>query len=292
LVADLARSSSAAEALPLASDRVAEVLARIVERRRQRIAGSGEALGVAGLEASAIGSQDAGAEVLDASSNAFLSALHAVSRRAVIAEVKMGSPRLGSLVGKVDPEEQARAYRDAGASALSVVVEPDFFHGGYELLERCRRASGLPAIAKDFVVDPVQLRWAAEAGADAVLLIAALYDRRTLHALAAAARRLGLVPLVETHGEGDLELLDGASWELVGVNNRDLRTFEVDLSHSEAMAPRLPPGALKVAESGIASGADVARLYQAGFRAFLVGESLLLAEDPAAQLRGLLGGGA
>lgn len=285
-----------AEPLPLASDRVAEVLARIVEGRRRRVAESGEALGVAGLKASEVAAPaaESPSAILDADSNGFLAALQEGSAgrngAAVIAEVKMGSPRLGSLVGQVDPEQQARTYRDAGASALSVVVEPDFFHGGYELLERCRRASGLPAIAKDFVVDPVQLRWAAEAGADAVLLIAALYDRATLHALAAAARRLGLVPLVETHAEGDLELLVGASWELVGVNNRDLRTFDVNLGHSEAMAPRLPQGALKVAESGIASGADVARLHRAGFRAFLVGESLLLAEDPAAQLQELLGG--
>ncbi|HSL82423.1 MAG TPA: indole-3-glycerol phosphate synthase TrpC, partial [Thermoanaerobaculia bacterium] len=195
---------------------------------------------------------------------------------------------IGSLVGRVDPEAQARVYADGGAAALSVVVEPEFFFGSYELLVRCRAASGLPAIAKDFVVDPVQLEWARDAGASAVLLIAALYEPAELRGLAARARALGLVPLVETHSEADLGRLGGAAWELVGVNHRDLRTFEVDLARSMAMVPRLPAGALRVAESGIGSGADVAALREAGFDAFLVGESLLLADDPAAKLRELV----
>jgi indole-3-glycerol phosphate synthase len=254
---------------------VARILREIVERRRRRVGQSGEdwaprrgALGIA--------------------ENAFLGALAARRGRAVIAEVKMGSPRIGPLVGRVDPEAQARLYREHGAAALSVVVEPDFFHGSYELLARCREVSGLPAIAKDFVVDPVQLRWAREAGASAVLLIAALHEARELRRLAGLARGLGLVPLVETHDEDDLARLDGAAWELVGINNRDLSTFDVDLARSEALVPRLPPGALRVAESGIASGADVGRLAAAGFDAFLVGESLLLTDDPAAQLQDLL----
>jgi indole-3-glycerol phosphate synthase len=192
----------------------------------------------------------------------------------------------------VDPEGQARLYGAGGAAALSVVVEPDFFGGSYELLDRCRLASGLPAIAKDFVVDPVQLVRAREAGASAVLLIAALYPAGELRRLAGLARGLGLAPLVETHDAGDLAKLGGAGWELVGINNRDLRTFDVDIAHSSALASRLPPqadgGPLRVAESGIASGGDVATLRAAGFDAFLVGESLLLADDPAAKLRELL----
>ncbi|MCB1054234.1 MAG: indole-3-glycerol-phosphate synthase, partial [Acidobacteria bacterium] len=258
-------------AMPLASDRVAEVLVRIVETRRRRVVGGGLGLGPPPAASPSF------LESFAPGANRFLGALHARAGRAVIAEVKMGSPRLGSLEGRVDPLAQAQIYRDGGAAALSVVVEPDFFHGSYELLARCREVSGLPAIAKDFVVDPVQLSWAAEAGADAVLLVAALYDRETLHRLAARARSLGLVPLVETHDPADLGLLDGAGWELVGVNNRDLRTFEVDLAHAEAMAPRLPATALRVAESGIAGAADVERLRRAGFGAFLIGESLLLA---------------
>ena len=179
----------------------------------------------------------------------------------------MGSPRLGSLVGRLDPEAQARLYAANGAAALSVVVEPDHFGGSYELLARCREAAGLPALAKDFVVDLRQLEWARRSGADAVLLIAALYEAGELRGWAAAARRLGLVPLVEIHGEEDLAKLAGARWELVGVNNRDLRTFEVDIEASLGMAARLPTAALKVAESG---------------------EALLLADDPAAGLRSLL----
>jgi indole-3-glycerol phosphate synthase len=269
---------------------VADVLARIVERRRQRLAeeGHGEPL----AEALGLGAAPAAAPaLLSPESNRFLAALAASPRPVVIAEVKLGSPRLGSIADRVDPEAQARAYADAGAAALSVVVEPDSFFGSYDLLACCRAASGLPALAKDFVVHPAQIDRARTAGADAVLLIAALYDRAELAALAARARRLGLVPLIETHDEADLEPLAGADWELVGINHRDLRTFAVDLERGAALLPRLPAGALKVAESGIGSGADVARLAAAGFDAFLIGESLLLAEDPAARLRELRGMG-
>lgn len=206
-----------------------------------------------------------------------------------MAEVKLGSPRLGSLVGRFDPERQAEAYAAAGAAALSVVVEPDFFLGSFELLTRCRSASGLPVVAKDFLVAARQLDELAASGADCVLLVAALYSRSELAGWAAAVRVRGMVPLVETHSESDLELLAGGEWELVGVNNRDLRTFEVDLERSIALASRLPAGALRVAESGIATRADVDRLAAAGFQAFLVGESLLLADDPAAKLRELFG---
>lgn len=221
--------------------------------------------------------------------NPFVAALAARRGRAVIAEVKMGSPRLGSLAGRFDPEKQAAAYAAAGAAALSVVVEPDFFHGSYELLAACKAACGLPAIAKEFVVDLRQLDWAVAAGADAILLVAALYSSPELRGWAEAARARGLAPLVETHDWSDLDLLSGAEWEMVGVNNRDLRTFEVDLEHSIAMRPRLPSGALAVAESGIATRVDVERLKSAGFDAFLVGESLLLCDDPAAKLRELFG---
>ena len=258
---------------------VADVLRRIVARRREVVAEFG---GVGGELAER-------AEVLGVAENDFLAALDQRRSSAVIAEVKMGSPRIGSLAGRVDPVAQARMYAANGAAALSVVVEPEFFSGSYELLSQCREASGLPAIAKDFVIDPVQLVWARDAGASAVLLIAALYEREELRRLAGLARGLGLAPLVETHDEADRWLLDGASWELVGVNNRDLRTFAVDLERSKALAPRLPAGALRVAESGIGSAGDVAGLRSAGFDAFLVGEALLLADDPAAKLRELTG---
>jgi len=279
---------------------VPDVLRRIVAQRRRRFA-------VAETAAAAAAAADndvpgAPPPPLSVAEQPFLAALagrRGTATAAVIAEVKMGSPRIGSLAGRVDPEAQARLYAAGGASALSVVVEPDFFFGSYELLARCRRASGLPAIAKDFVVDERQLDHAAEAGADAVLLIAALYSAPQLRRWADRARQRGLVPLVETHEPADAAKLGGADaaggdgWELVGINNRDLRTFEVDLQRSIELLPELPAGCLRVAESGIGSGADVARLAAAGFDAFLIGESLLLADDPARQLADLvsMGGG-
>lgn len=257
-----------------------DVLLRITERRRQRIAEAGGA----DPESLAEGAPRTPAD------NAFLAALRA--RRgapAIIAEVKMGSPRLGDLHGRVDPTAQARLYAENGAAALSVVVEPDFFHGGYGLLAACREASGLPAIAKDFIVDPVQLLWAREAGADAILLIAALYEAEEMARYARLARGLGLVPLIETHDADDVAKLGGEPWEMVGINNRNLRTFDVDLQNSISLLAGLPGEAVKVAESGIRDGLDVLLLRESGFDAFLIGETLLLAEDPAAKLRELLG---
>jgi indole-3-glycerol phosphate synthase len=285
--------------LPRAEATAPDLLLRIAARRRERLAEAGSH--DAGPPANASG-------VLSPGDNPFLAALANPPRAgaitafgappatpatpatpAIIAEVKMGSPRLGSLQGRVDPIAQARLYAANGAAALSVVVEPDFFFGSYELLAACRAASGLPAIAKDFVVDPMQLVWARRAGADAVLLIAALYEPEELAHYARIARGLGLAPLIETHDAADLVRLAGEPWELVGVNNRDLRTFDVDLERSIALLPVLPPGALKVAESGIRDALDVALLADSGFDALLIGESLLLAEDPAAQLRALVG---
>ena len=254
-----------------------EILREITEGRRRGL----------GAEAESPPVGDRGPRQ-DASRNPFCAALERRRGNAVIAEVKMGSPKLGSLEGTFDPEEQARIYAKNGAAALSVVVEPDFFFGSYDLLERCRRASGLPVIAKDFIVTPRQLEWARDAGADAVLLIASLLEASALRLYAEGARRLGLVPLIETHGAEDLEKLGQEDWELVGVNNRDLRTFAVDLGRSIELLPRLPRGALRVAESGIRRRTDLRRLGDAGFDAFLIGEALVKAADPGAELRRLL----
>ena len=257
---------------------VADILLEITGRRRER---------VPAIAPAAAPARSGGHSLAATLDNRFLAALAACRGRAIIAEVKMGSPRLGSLEGKVDPERQARAYATHGAAALSVVVEPDFFHGSYELLARCKSESGLPAIAKDFVVSERQLDWALDAGADAVLLVAALHSADELRAYAAAARERGLVPLVETHDLEDVDKLGGDPWELVGVNNRDLRTFQVDVENSIALAPRLPAAALKVAESAIRDRNDIARLRVCGFDAFLVGEILLLAAEPGRVLEEL-----
>jgi indole-3-glycerol phosphate synthase len=266
---------------PTPRGRIADLLLEIVDRRRARLEKEAEQSG----EIPALLS----GELRTAEDNAFLAALSSRRGNAVIAEVKMGSPRLGSLVGRVDPVAQARTYAAHGAAALSVVVEPDFFGGSYALLTQCREVSGLPAIAKDFVVHPLQLWWAKRAKADAILLIAALYDRDDLLAYAGMARHLGLVPLIELHDAEDVAKLAGEPWELVGVNNRDLRTFEVSLDHSETLVPYLPQGALRVAESGLSGRPEIRRLAAAGFDAFLIGESLLLAPDPGAKLTELLG---
>ncbi len=261
-----------------------DVLVRITETRRQRVAAAVAEKGPAGELAE-------GAPRTPAD-NPFLAALAAKKRQrlpAIIAEVKMGSPRLGNLHGTVDPLAQAQLYAAHGATCLSVVVEPDFFHGGYDLLAACRAASGLPAIAKDFVVDPIQLVWAKEAGADAVLLVAALLGAEEMADYARQARGLGLVPLVETHDAADIGKLQGEPWELVGINNRNLRTFDVDLQNSISLLPGLPAEAFKVAESGIRDALDVLLLQDSGFDAFLIGESLLLAPDPGAKLRELAG---
>lgn len=276
----------------------------VTEAVRSSASGVPEALSPRGLPAGSPGRR-------------FLEAIEVRRGRAVIAEIKMGSPKLGDLRGRFDPVARAATYAAAGAACLSVVVEPDSFYGSYELLADCAAASGLPAVAKDFVVSDAQLEWARVAGASAVLLIAALHDAAELRRLAALARGLGLVPLIETHDDEDFEKLrsaDGgesaiepagmpprivntsprdrpggdAEWELVGINNRDLRTFEVDLERSADRVGRLPASALKVAESGIRSGADVARLRRAGFDAFLIGERLVLSGDPAAALAELL----
>ena len=264
----------------------ADILVQICARRRQRLGVAAGEFALPPAGTCAEGRTAVGAD------NAFVAALAARRGGAVIAEVKLGSPKLGSLVGSFDPEEQARTYAGAGAAALSVVVEPDFFWGDYDVLRRCREVSGLPAVAKDFVVSYEQLEAARRAGASAVLLVASLYDAETLGRFAAAARSLGLVPLVETHDLADLRKLADRDWELVGVNNRDLRTFEVDLDHSISLVPALPPGALRVAESGIRCRGDVVTLQRAGFDAFLIGESLVKSQDPAAKLAELLGAAA
>lgn len=264
----------------MSQTQVADILVQIVRKRKKRM--------VEARDKQTFTEPPRQPVVQTPANNSFLAGLEKHRGRAIIAEVKMGSPRLGSLVGRVEPLAQARAYAENGAAALSVVVEPDFFHGSYELLAACTDASGLPAIAKDFIVDPLQLQWARRAGAKAILLIAALYPRQELLEYARLARSYGMVPLIETHELSDLMKLDDDIWELVGVNNRNLRTFEVELTNSLALLPSLPPGAIKVSESGIGGAEDIDLLSGAGYDAYLIGESLLLAEDPAAKLRELV----
>jgi indole-3-glycerol phosphate synthase len=257
----------------------AGILERITAQRRLRFPADGAASPAVTTRLSAPAT----------ATNPFLEAIRARSGRAVIAEVKMGSPTLGHIADRVDPLGLARTYAANGAACLSVVVEPDFFFGSYELLRQCRLESGLPAIAKDFVVDERQVDAAHDAGASALLLVASLYrDGEELAGWGQAVRDRGLVPLVETHDRTDLAKLGERPWELVGVNNRDLTTFRVGVETSVELAGFLPKGCLAVSESGIKSAAEIAQLADLGYHAFLIGESLLLAADPAAKLRELL----
>ncbi len=260
---------------------IADILKKIVQQRSVRLA--------EGRATQTLTEPPRHPESQTPETNRFLRALSEKRGSAVIAEIKMGSPSLGSLVDRIEPLRQAKTYADHGAAALSVVVEPDFFYGSYELLAACTKASGLPSIAKDFIVDPLQLHWARRAGASAVLLIAALYTRQELAQYARLARCYGLAPLIETHDPEDLTKLEGGAWEMVGVNNRDLRTFRVEITNSQAMMPSLPADAFKVSESGIHSRQDIELLQASGFDAYLIGEALLLADDPAAKLREFCG---
>lgn len=207
----------------------------------------------------------------------------------VVAEIKFRSPSAGEIRGDLDPAACARIYREAGAAALSVLTDERFFGGRVEYVRTARDAAPLPVLRKDFVIDPYQIDEAAAAGADAVLLIAAALSERDLADLRRYATDLALDVLVEVHDEPELEMALGAGADLIGINNRDLRSFEVDLAVTERLLPRIPAGAVVVAESGIRSRADVERLAAAGVKAFLVGESLMRRPDVGAALRELRG---
>ncbi len=206
---------------------------------------------------------------------------------ALIAEVKRASPSRGPLRPDLDPADLAVRYARAGAAALSVLTDWPFFRGSAADLRRARQAVPLPVLRKDFLLDPYQVLEARVWGADAVLLIAAALSPDRLRELLEATWSLGMAALVEVHDEGELEVALAAGARIVGVNHRDLRTFQVDLSRSARLLPRLPADVLGVAESGIAAPADVRRVAAAGARAVLVGEALVRAPDPEAAARAL-----
>lgn len=209
--------------------------------------------------------------------------------RRVIAELKRRSPSKGEIRRDFDPVAIARAYEAGGAAALSVLTDERFFGGSLAVLEAVRRATALPLLRKDFVIDPYQLDEARASGADAVLLIVAALAPAALERLRAHALGLGLDVLVEVHDEAELDLAKGVGADLIGINNRDLKSFVTDLGVTERLARRVPQGAVVVAESGISGPADLARLERAGASAFLVGESLMREADPGLALRRLLG---
>jgi indole-3-glycerol phosphate synthase len=203
---------------------------------------------------------------------------------AVIAEVKKASPSRGVLRADFDPAAIAASYAHHGAACLSVLTDVQFFQGAPEFLDQARRASGLPALRKDFVIDEYQVAESRALGADCILLIAAALDANQLRDLEAAAQGFGMAVLVEVHDADELEVALTLETPLIGINNRNLHTFEVSLRTTTGLLPRIPSGRLVITESGIVHPNDVAAMRSAGVNAFLVGEAFMRTPDPGVEL--------
>lgn len=208
----------------------------------------------------------------------------------IIAECKRRSPSKGVLAQDYDPAAIADAYERGGAVAISVLTEPAFFDGAIEHLTRVRARVDLPLLRKDFIVDEYQLMEARAIGADAALLIVGALEQQRLVDLQRFAADLGLATLVEVHDAEEMSRAIDSGARVIGVNNRNLRTLAVDVDASHALADMLPPDVIGVSESGLRSHADLVRLRDEGFRAFLIGERVMTTADPAGALRELLGG--
>ncbi len=259
-----------------------DLLETIVAATRARVRDRRQVESPAGLEARAAAATPRAA--------AFVEALSSRGRINIIAECKRRSPSRGVLRAAYDPVAVATAYEAAGAAALSILTEPSFFDGSIAHLAAVRAAVSIPLLRKDFIVDSWQLIEARAAGADAVLLIVSALTDAELRGLAADARSLGLEALVEVHSEDEMDRALAAGARLVGVNNRNLRTLDVDVDLSSRLADRLPADVVAVSESGLKSIADLAALMTRGYRAFLIGERFMTAPDPGAALGTLLGG--
>ncbi len=250
---------------------MSDILEQILRRKHEEVAESQRLHSEAALLSQA-GEQDP--------PRGFLQALRssvAAGRAAVISEFKRRSPSKGWIAEHADPAEVASAYQSAGASCLSVLTDRDYFGGSVDDLQRARGACALPVLRKDFTVDPYQIVHARAMGADAILLIAAALSRAELEALQGVAVELGLDVLVEVHDRAELE----ADAQLLGVNNRNLRTFQTDLNTTLSLKAFVPEDRLLVTESGIAEPEDVQRMRAAGVHSFLVGEALMRDGRPA-----------
>jgi indole-3-glycerol phosphate synthase len=258
-------------------DTVPDILARIVAKKREEL----------GRGVFARGEWERQAEERARSRRNFRAAL-AARAPAIIAEAKKASPSRGVLAADFDAARIASAYQRGGASAISVVTDESFFQGSLGDLEAARAAVTLPVLRKDFTIAAEHVLEAAAHGADAILLIAAILNEREIRDFREAAARFQMAALVEVHNRRELDAAAAAGSDLIGVNNRDLTTFEVTLETSLRLAEHMPAGALPVSESGIHDAGDIARLRAAGYQAFLVGEHLMKATDPAAALAKLV----
>lgn len=211
----------------------------------------------------------------------------AAGQAAVIAEIKKASPSKGVLRADFRPAEIAQSYERHGAACLSVLTDRQFFQGAVEYLRAARAACALPVLRKDFLVDPYQVFEARAMGADAILLIAAALDLPTMQEFEAIAESLGMAVLVEVHNGEELDLALQLATPLLGINNRNLRTFEVSLQNTLDLLPRIPAGRIVVTESGILAAEDVRLMRRNDVHAFLVGEAFMRAPDPGAELKRL-----
>jgi indole-3-glycerol phosphate synthase len=261
------------------------VLDRIVAAKSVRVASAKQN----GIAASGfVGARGEGR----AGRNSFAAALRKSDRTNIIAEIKHRSPSKGIIREDFDPVRIAEGYVSGGAAALSVLTEEDFFGGSLEHLRAIRKSlPEIPLLRKDFLFDEYQLHESLEAGADAVLLITAILDDTSLARLIRLATELGLDALVEVHTKSELERAASAGARVIGINNRDLRDFTVDLATSLSLAPLAPKGAILVSESGISTDRDIALLSSAGFNGFLIGEHFMRAAEPGEALKELLAEG-
>ena len=260
---------------------MSDILNKIVSVKREELAQALERRSLAAVRA------DAESRVLTRDFEAALRGSIARGRSAVIAEVKKASPSKGVLRADFEPADIAQSYAEHGASCLSVLTDRQFFQGSVDYLKQARASCQLPVLRKDFLIDPYQVYESRAMGADAILLIAACLDDAQMRDMEAIARGLFMSVLVEVHDGAELERALALKTGLIGVNNRNLRTFEVSLDTTLSLMNRVPADRLLITESGILAREDVQRMTSAGVHAFLVGEAFMRAPDPGAAMAGL-----